>query len=116
MMRTLTGGRLSVEHVRPWTEEQAEAVRADDVAAKTANNALGSLVACPAGNREAALVVERTDANGGEASARQCLATPVDACRMLPAPGEDAQCVLGQAEQPREALSQHALGQQRENG
>ena len=39
-------GRLEVEHVRGWMEEQAETVEAGEVAAKTVNNALGTLVVC----------------------------------------------------------------------
>jgi len=39
-------GRLGVEQVRTWMDEQAEAVDAEEVAAKTVNNALGTLVVC----------------------------------------------------------------------
>ena len=39
-------GRLSVEQVRAWMEEQAETVDAGDMAPKTVNNALGTLVVC----------------------------------------------------------------------
>lgn len=38
--------RLDVDRVRGWMEEQAEAVEAGEVAAKTVNNTLGSLVVC----------------------------------------------------------------------
>jgi integrase len=38
--------RLDFERVRGWMEEQADAVEAGDVAAKTVNNALGALVVC----------------------------------------------------------------------
>jgi integrase len=38
--------RLDIEHVRGWMEEQAEAVEAEEVAAKTINNTLGTLVVC----------------------------------------------------------------------
>ena len=39
-------GRLEVGHVRSWMEEQSETVEAGEVAAKTVNNALGTLVVC----------------------------------------------------------------------
>jgi integrase len=39
-------GRLDVEHVRAWMEQQAEAVDAGEIAPKTVNNALGTLVVC----------------------------------------------------------------------
>ncbi len=39
-------GRLGVEQVRAWMEEQAEAVDAGDIAPKTVNNTLGVLVVC----------------------------------------------------------------------
>jgi integrase len=39
-------GRLGVEQVRAWMEEQAESVEAGEVAVKTVNNALGTLVVC----------------------------------------------------------------------
>jgi len=39
-------GRLGVEQVQAWMEEQAEGVEAGEVAAKTVNNALGTLVVC----------------------------------------------------------------------
>jgi integrase len=38
--------KLEVEHVRAWMEAQAEAVEAEEIAAKTVNNALGTLVVC----------------------------------------------------------------------
>jgi integrase len=38
--------KLTVEQVRSWMERQAEAVEAGDTAAKTVNNALGTLVVC----------------------------------------------------------------------
>jgi integrase len=38
--------KLDVEHVRGWMEQQAEAVEAEEVAAKTINNTLGTLVVC----------------------------------------------------------------------
>jgi integrase len=38
--------KLDVEHVRAWMEAQAEAVEAEEIAAKTVNNALGTLVVC----------------------------------------------------------------------
>jgi integrase len=38
--------RLEIEQVRSWMQQQAEVVQAGDIAAKTANNALGSLVVC----------------------------------------------------------------------
>lgn len=38
--------RLGFEHVRGWMEGQARAVEAGEVAAKTGNNALGTLVVC----------------------------------------------------------------------
>jgi Phage integrase, N-terminal SAM-like domain len=38
--------RLELNHVRAWMERQAEAVQAGDVAAKTVNNTLGTLVVC----------------------------------------------------------------------
>ncbi|HEY7953376.1 MAG TPA: site-specific integrase [Solirubrobacteraceae bacterium] len=39
-------GRLGVEQVRAWMEEQAEAVDAGEIAPKTVNNTLGTLVVC----------------------------------------------------------------------
>ena len=39
-------GRLGVEHVRAWMEEQAEAVDAGERSPKTVNNSLGTLVVC----------------------------------------------------------------------
>jgi integrase len=39
-------GRLGVEHVRIWMEEQAEAVDTGEIAPKTVNNALGTFVVC----------------------------------------------------------------------
>jgi hypothetical protein len=39
-------GRLGVEHVRAWMEEQAEAVDAGELSPKTVNNSLGTLVVC----------------------------------------------------------------------
>jgi integrase len=39
-------GRLGVEQVQAWMEEQAESVEAGVVAVKTVNNALGTLVVC----------------------------------------------------------------------
>jgi integrase len=39
-------GRLGAEHVRAWMEDQAESVEAGEVAVKTVNNALGTLVVC----------------------------------------------------------------------
>ena len=39
-------GRLTVEHVRCWMEEQAEAVDAGQIAPKTVNNSLSTLVVC----------------------------------------------------------------------
>jgi integrase len=39
-------GRLGVEQVQAWMEEQAEAIEAGDVAVKTVNNTLGTLVVC----------------------------------------------------------------------
>ena len=39
-------GRLDVEQVRIWVDEQAEAVVAGEIAPKTVNNALGTLVVC----------------------------------------------------------------------
>jgi integrase len=39
-------GRLGVEHVRAWMEEQAEAVDGEEIAPKTVNNTLGTLVVC----------------------------------------------------------------------
>jgi integrase len=39
-------GRLAVERVREWMEGQAEAVDAGEIAPKTVNNALGTLVVC----------------------------------------------------------------------
>jgi integrase len=38
--------RLEVNHVRAWMERQAEAVQEGDLAAKTVNNTLGTLVVC----------------------------------------------------------------------
>jgi integrase len=38
--------RLDVDHVRAWMEQQADTVHAGDVAAKTINNTLGTLVVC----------------------------------------------------------------------
>jgi Phage integrase, N-terminal SAM-like domain len=38
--------KLDVEQVRGWMEQQAEAVEAGEVAPKTVNNALGTLVVC----------------------------------------------------------------------
>lgn len=38
--------KLDVEQVRSWMEQQAEVVQAGEVAAKTVNNALGTLVVC----------------------------------------------------------------------
>ena len=38
--------RLDIEQIRGWMEQQAEAVQAGEVAAKTVNNALGTLVVC----------------------------------------------------------------------
>jgi integrase len=39
-------GRLFPEHVRSWVEEQVEAVDAGELAVKTVNNSLGTLVVC----------------------------------------------------------------------
>ena len=39
-------GRLGVDHVQSWMKEQAESIEAGDVAVKTVNNALGTLVVC----------------------------------------------------------------------
>jgi len=39
-------GRLGVEHVREWMDQQAGAVDASELAPKTVNNALGTLVVC----------------------------------------------------------------------
>ncbi|HEY3828248.1 MAG TPA: site-specific integrase [Solirubrobacteraceae bacterium] len=39
-------GRLSVEQVRAWMDEQAEAIDAEEIAPKTVNNSLGTLVVC----------------------------------------------------------------------
>jgi integrase len=39
-------GRLGVDHVRAWVEEMAEAVDAEEIAPKTVNNTLGTLVVC----------------------------------------------------------------------
>ncbi|MHB1538409.1 MAG: tyrosine-type recombinase/integrase [Solirubrobacteraceae bacterium] len=39
-------GRLGVEQVRAWMEEQAEAIDAGEIAPKTVNNAFGTLVVC----------------------------------------------------------------------
>jgi hypothetical protein len=39
-------GRLGVEQVREWMDQQAEAVDAGELAPKTVNNALGTLVVC----------------------------------------------------------------------
>jgi len=38
--------KLSIEQVRTWMDEQAEAVEAGEIAAKTINNTLGTLVVC----------------------------------------------------------------------
>jgi integrase len=38
--------KLSVEQVRTWMDEQAEAAEAGEIAAKTINNTLGTLVVC----------------------------------------------------------------------
>ncbi len=38
--------KLSVEQVRTWMDEQAESVEAGEIAAKTINNTLGTLVVC----------------------------------------------------------------------
>lgn len=38
--------KLGVEQVRTWMDEQAEAVEAEEIAAKTINNTLGTLVVC----------------------------------------------------------------------
>jgi integrase len=38
--------KLDIEHVRVWMEEQAEKVEAEEIAAKTINNTLGTLVVC----------------------------------------------------------------------
>jgi integrase len=38
--------KLSVEQVRTWMDEQAETVEAGEIAAKTINNTLGTLVVC----------------------------------------------------------------------
>jgi integrase len=39
-------GRLGVEQVRNWMDQQAEAIDAGELAPKTVNNALGTLVVC----------------------------------------------------------------------
>ncbi len=39
-------GRLGVENVRAWMEEQVETVEAEEIAPKTVNNTLGTLVVC----------------------------------------------------------------------
>lgn len=39
-------GKLGVEQVRAWIDEQAEAVDGEEIAPKTVNNALGTLVVC----------------------------------------------------------------------
>jgi integrase len=38
--------RMDVEHIRAWMQQQAKAVEAGEVAARTVNNTLGSLVVC----------------------------------------------------------------------
>lgn len=38
--------RLGVEHVRAWMDEQAKAIDAGEIAPKTINNSLGTLVVC----------------------------------------------------------------------
>jgi integrase len=49
-------GRLGVEDVRAWMDVQAEGVEAGDVAVKTVNNALGTLVVCLNGAVEDGLI------------------------------------------------------------
>jgi integrase len=49
-------GRLGVEDVRAWMEGQAEGVEAGEVAVKTVNNALGTLVVCLNGAVEDGLI------------------------------------------------------------
>ncbi|HEY7961291.1 MAG TPA: hypothetical protein VID29_05150, partial [Solirubrobacteraceae bacterium] len=38
--------KLDIEHIRVWMQERAEQVEAEEIAAKTINNTLGTLVVC----------------------------------------------------------------------
>jgi integrase len=50
-------GRLGVEHVREWMDHHAEGVDAGELAPKTVNNALGTLVVCLNAAVEEGLIV-----------------------------------------------------------